>query len=194
VRNKKQKTYTSNDGVLGYFSSYSTFRRNLLPPFSGCLNLGVTYVPTRHKNPEDHRISNTHSENLRTYKVLFNAKLIIADLPSSPAFDSQSRFNAVLSIAERAVSSVTTQQYSYKRVCSFCDRVPLWAVHLVFSITGYSGPLSYSKCSTKHARKDYNDLNQWYSTWGTRTPGGTRRHLRGYVKLKKLYYFMMNTE
>jgi hypothetical protein len=26
------------------------------------------------------------------------------------------------------------------------------------------------------------DLEQWYSTWGTRTPRGTRRHLRGYVK------------
>jgi hypothetical protein len=39
-----------------------------------------------------------------------------------------------------------------------------------------------------------NDLDQWYSTWGTRTPGGTRRHLRGYVKLKKnIYYFMINT-
>jgi hypothetical protein len=37
-------------------------------------------------------------------------------------------------------------------------------------------------------------LDQWYSTWGTRTPGGTRRHLRGYVKFKKIYYFMINTE
>jgi hypothetical protein len=40
-------------------------------------------------------------------------------------------------------------------------------------------------------------LKQWYSTWGTRTPGGTRRHLRGYVKLKYIrvyiYYFMINT-
>ena len=25
-------------------------------------------------------------------------------------------------------------------------------------------------------------LDQWYSTWGMRIPGGTRRHLRGYVK------------
>jgi hypothetical protein len=24
-------------------------------------------------------------------------------------------------------------------------------------------------------------LEQWYSTGGTRTPGSTRRHLRGYV-------------
>jgi hypothetical protein len=24
-------------------------------------------------------------------------------------------------------------------------------------------------------------LIQWYSTWGTRTPGGTRGHLKGYV-------------
>jgi hypothetical protein len=32
-------------------------------------------------------------------------------------------------------------------------------------------------------------LDQWYLTWGTRTPGGTRRHLRGYVKLKKYIYF-----
>jgi hypothetical protein len=39
------------------------------------------------------------------------------------------------------------------------------------------------------------ELDQWYSTWGTRTPGGTRRHLKGYVKLKKteIYYFMINT-
>jgi hypothetical protein len=29
--------------------------------------------------------------------------------------------------------------------------------------------------------KDCNLLGQWYSTAGTRTPGGTRRHLRGYV-------------
>lgn len=28
-------------------------------------------------------------------------------------------------------------------------------------------------------------LEQWCSTWGTRAPGGTRRHLRGYVKFKK---------
>jgi hypothetical protein len=27
-------------------------------------------------------------------------------------------------------------------------------------------------------------VGQWYSTGGTRTPGGTRRHLRGYVKFK----------
>jgi hypothetical protein len=38
-------------------------------------------------------------------------------------------------------------------------------------------------------------LEQWFSTWGTRTPGGTRRHLRGYVKFKKyIHYFMINTE
>jgi hypothetical protein len=29
-------------------------------------------------------------------------------------------------------------------------------------------------------------LEQWYSTWGTRTPGGMRRYLRGYVKFKKI--------
>jgi hypothetical protein len=29
-------------------------------------------------------------------------------------------------------------------------------------------------------------LWQWYSTWGTRTPGGTLRHLRGYVEFKKI--------
>jgi hypothetical protein len=32
-------------------------------------------------------------------------------------------------------------------------------------------------------------LTQWYSTWGTRTLGGTRRHFRGYVKLKKYILF-----
>ena len=38
-------------------------------------------------------------------------------------------------------------------------------------------------------------VDQWYSTWGTRTPGGSRRHHRGHVKLKKyIYYFMINTE
>jgi hypothetical protein len=31
------------------------------------------------------------------------------------------------------------------------------------------------KCSPQH-------LDQWYSTWGTCTPGGTQRHLRGYAK------------
>jgi hypothetical protein len=36
--------------------------------------------------------------------------------------------------------------------------------------------------SKQHTRVS---LRQWYSTWGTRTPGGTRRHLRGYVKLNK---------
>jgi hypothetical protein len=29
------------------------------------------------------------------------------------------------------------------------------------------------------------EVEQWYSTWGTCTPRGTGRHLRGYVKLKK---------
>ena len=33
-------------------------------------------------------------------------------------------------------------------------------------------------------------LDQWYSTWGTRTPGGTRRHLRGYVKFKTNKYII----
>ena len=28
-------------------------------------------------------------------------------------------------------------------------------------------------------------LDQWCSTWGTRTPGGKRRHLRGVRKIKK---------
>jgi hypothetical protein len=35
------------------------------------------------------------------------------------------------------------------------------------------------------------NLDQWYSTWGMRTSGGTRRHLRGYVKIY-IYYFMIN--
>jgi hypothetical protein len=30
-------------------------------------------------------------------------------------------------------------------------------------------------------------LNEWYSTWDKRTPGGMRRHLREYVKLKIKY-------
>jgi hypothetical protein len=34
----------------------------------------------------------------------------------------------------------------------------------------------------------FSGLEQWYSTWGTRTLGGTRRHLRGYVKFKKYIY------
>jgi hypothetical protein len=29
-------------------------------------------------------------------------------------------------------------------------------------------------------------VEQWYSNWGTCTLGGTRRHLRGYVKLTKI--------
>jgi hypothetical protein len=38
-------------------------------------------------------------------------------------------------------------------------------------------------------------LDQWHSTWGRHNPGGTRRHVRGYVKLKnKNYYFMINSE
>jgi hypothetical protein len=35
-------------------------------------------------------------------------------------------------------------------------------------------------------------LGQWYSTWGTRTPGGSRRRLRGYVKLKKMFIININ--
>jgi hypothetical protein len=35
-------------------------------------------------------------------------------------------------------------------------------------------------------RRLLHQLGQWYSTWGTRIPGGTRRHLRGYVKLKEI--------
>jgi hypothetical protein len=33
-------------------------------------------------------------------------------------------------------------------------------------------------------------LDQWYSTWGTHTPGCKRRHLRGYVKLKIYIYIL----
>jgi hypothetical protein len=33
-------------------------------------------------------------------------------------------------------------------------------------------------------------LDQWYSTGGRRTPGGTRRHLRGYVKFKISIYIL----
>jgi hypothetical protein len=35
-------------------------------------------------------------------------------------------------------------------------------------------------------------LEQWYSTGGTRTPGGTRRHLRGYVKFKISIYILFH--
>jgi hypothetical protein len=35
-----------------------------------------------------------------------------------------------------------------------------------------------------------NLLDQWYSTGGTRTSGGTRRHLRGYVKFKISIYIL----
>jgi hypothetical protein len=34
----------------------------------------------------------------------------------------------------------------------------------------------------RHRLRWLDGVEQWYSTWGTRTPGGTRRHLRGYVK------------
>jgi hypothetical protein len=38
-------------------------------------------------------------------------------------------------------------------------------------------------------------IKQWYSNWGISTPGGTRKHFRGYVKLKKnKYYFMISIE
>jgi hypothetical protein len=36
-------------------------------------------------------------------------------------------------------------------------------------------------------------LEQWYSTWGVRTPRGARRHFKGYIKKKYIYYFMINT-
>jgi hypothetical protein len=38
-----------------------------------------------------------------------------------------------------------------------------------------------------HYRFFSHPLKQWYSTWGT------RRHLRGYVKLIYIYYFKINT-
>jgi hypothetical protein len=42
-------------------------------------------------------------------------------------------------------------------------------------------------------QEEHGLLGQWYSTWGTHTRGGMRRHLRGYVKLKILvYYFMIS--
>ena len=39
-------------------------------------------------------------------------------------------------------------------------------------------------CSIGVLGTQQSPLWQWYSTWGTRTPEGTRRHLRGYVKFK----------
>jgi hypothetical protein len=35
-------------------------------------------------------------------------------------------------------------------------------------------------------------LEQWYSTGGTRTPRGTRRHLRGYVTFKISIYILFH--
>jgi hypothetical protein len=37
-------------------------------------------------------------------------------------------------------------------------------------------------------------LRLWYSTWGTSTPGGTRRYLTWYIKLKRKCYFVINNE
>jgi hypothetical protein len=37
-----------------------------------------------------------------------------------------------------------------------------------------------------------NAIDQWYSTGDTRTPGGTRRHLRGYVKFKISLYILFH--
>jgi hypothetical protein len=95
---------------------------------------GLTYFRTLYKNPEDHHISNNHSEKPRTQEFCFNAELITADLPSSSAAGVQPSFNAGLGAAGRAVTSVAMQQYSCERVCSVCDRVPLWVVHLVYRI------------------------------------------------------------
>jgi hypothetical protein len=43
------------------------------------------------------------------------------------------------------------------------------------------------RCSGRESKRVPREwsLEIWFPTWGTRTPGGTRRHLRGYVKLKK---------
>jgi hypothetical protein len=37
------------------------------------------------------------------------------------------------------------------------------------------------------AEWDFNPLSKWYSTWGTRTPGDTRKLLTRYVKLGGKY-------
>jgi hypothetical protein len=55
-------------------------------------------------------------------------------------------------------------------------------------------PSCYCILSTNSSRFNFIRINpfsleQWYSTWGKRTPGGMRRHLRGYVKLKKYILF-----
>jgi hypothetical protein len=45
-------------------------------------------------------------------------------------------------------------------------------------------------CERKHMHEKQVAIDQWYSTGGTRTPGGTRRHLRGYVKFKISIYIL----
>jgi hypothetical protein len=37
-----------------------------------------------------------------------------------------------------------------------------------------------------HLKVTINVLDQWYSTWGTRTPGGARRHVRRYIKSQQV--------
>jgi hypothetical protein len=40
--------------------------------------------------------------------------------------------------------------------------------------------------------RGFSALDRWYSICGTRTPGGTRRNLGGYVKLKKKYIYIVS--
>jgi hypothetical protein len=67
-----------------------------------------------------------------------------------------------------------------------------WLSRVLWALVHAFGHISYALRSSQYWRSVvvcHNALltfsccsDQWYSTWGTRTPGGTRRHLRGYVK------------
>jgi hypothetical protein len=75
--------------------------------------------------------------------------------------------------------------------CTLCSKPSLLHVNLNLAVRGQWVDLTNCTAITNKKLHSYlhslqlttymSSLYQWYSTGGTRTPGGTRRHLRGYV-------------
>jgi hypothetical protein len=78
------------------------------------------------------------------------------------------------------LSAISTVSNSDKPVAYTRNRATLKAITTTDSTDKNVCRYSLSSGSVR-----YDLLDQWYLTWGMRTPGGTQRHLTGYAKLQK---------
>jgi hypothetical protein len=95
---------------------------------------------------------------------------------------------------ERNVDTAHTAEFNFTScICSQCYFRCIARSSLVESFIEVRNCCCLRNCRSKVETTIHrnNPLAQWYSTWGTRTPGGTRRLLRGYVIFLKNKYIIL---